>query len=300
MRRALICFTLLLATTFTVQAQEREKTSGSTQKAITDLEQQWVAAVKAGNFDFVATLLPGNFTEMDSDGTVHNKAEYLGWIKGSKWEVNEISDLKVTEFGNTAVATGTWRGKGALGNGTPVDAHEHYMDMWMKMPNGKWQCFANANAPARASAAAETARDRLIGTWRLVSAGSLQPDGSFHPVPDYGPHAVGYLMYDTTGHMCVALGDPNPQHWADPAKPTEAERAQTHRAMVAYCGSYEVREKESRVIHRPELAEWPHYVGSDQVRDFRFEGDRLILSVEEARPGSEQAHYQITWQRVAH
>jgi hypothetical protein len=142
------------------------------------------------------------------------------------------------------------------------------------------------------------ARERLIGTWRLVSAGEVRRDGSIQPFPECGPHPVGYLMYDKTGHMCVTLANPNPPHWADPAEPTDAERALTHKGMIAYCGTYEVREKEGQVIHRPELAEWPHYIGSDQVRNFRFEGDRLILSSEEARPGGELRRYRITWERV--
>ena len=81
------------------------------------------------------------------------------------------------------------------------------------------------------------ARERLIGTWRLVSAGNIEPDGSLHPFPEYGPHPIGYLMYDNTGHMCAALGTPNPPHWVDPAKPTDAERALTHKGMIAYCGT---------------------------------------------------------------
>ena len=147
MKRALICFALLLAT-LVVQAQS-EKTNGGAEKAVANLEQQWVAAVKAGNFDFVATLLADKFTEMDSDGSMHNKAEYLGWVKRSTWDVNEISGVKVAAFGNTVVATGAWRGKGVTGNGASVDAHERYMDTWMKMPNERWQCIASASAPEK-------------------------------------------------------------------------------------------------------------------------------------------------------
>ncbi len=142
------------------------------------------------------------------------------------------------------------------------------------------------------------ARERLLGAWRLVSAEEVHPDGSSQPFPEYGPHPVGYLMYDATGHMCVTLANSNPPHWKDPAKPTDAERALTHKAMEAYCGTYEVREKERQVIHRPELAEWPHYIGTDQVRNFRFEGDRLILSLEETIPNGGRRRSQITWQRV--
>ena len=148
MKRALMCSALLLAT-LAVQGQKSEKTNGGAEITVANLEQQWVAAVKAGNFDFVAMLLPDNCTEMDSDGSMHDKAEYMGWIKGSKWEVNEVSDLKVTAHGNTAVATGAWRGKGVTGDGTSVDAHERYMDTWMKMPSGKWQCIASASAPEK-------------------------------------------------------------------------------------------------------------------------------------------------------
>jgi len=145
----------------------------------------------------------------------------------------------------------------------------------------------------------QSARERLMGTWRLVSAVILRPDGSFEPFPEYGLHPIGYLMYDPTGHMCVTLANPNPPGWADPAKPTDAERALTHKGMGAYCGTYEVREKEGQVIHRPELAEWPHYIGSEQVRNFRLEGNRLILSAEETRPGGERSQYKITWERVS-
>jgi Lipocalin-like domain len=114
---------------------------------------------------------------------------------------------------------------------------------------------------------------RLLATWRLVSIGSIRPDGTLEPDPDLGPHAIGYLMYDATGHMCVSLANPNHPRWADPQKPTTAERLQSYDAMFAHCATYEVQEKESRVIHRPEMASWPHYIGSDQVRNIRMEGN---------------------------
>jgi hypothetical protein len=119
---------------------------------------------------------------------------------------------------------------------------------------------------------------QLLGTWRLISIGSIRPDGSLEPVPELGPRAIGYLMYDTTGHMCVSLASPDHPRWANPEKPTEAERLHSFDVMFAYCGTYEVQEKESRVIHRPEMASWPHYVGTDQFRNIRMQGDRLILS----------------------
>lgn len=139
---------------------------------------------------------------------------------------------------------------------------------------------------------------RLIGTWRLVSAGNVHEDGSFEPFPEYGPHAIGYLMYDPTGHMCVSLANPNHPKWANPEKPTDAEKLESYRVMFAYCGTYEVQEKEHRVIHRPEMASWPHYVGTDQFRPYKLEGNRLILSDHETAPGGVPSAYRITWERV--
>jgi len=139
---------------------------------------------------------------------------------------------------------------------------------------------------------------RLFGTWRLVSAGDVREDGTFVPYPEYGPHPIGYLMYDTTGHMCVSLANPNHPKWANPEKPTDAEKLESFRVMFAYCGTYEVQEGEHRVIHRPEMASWPHYVGTDQFRPYKLEGNRLILSDRETAPGHEPSAYRITWERV--
>lgn len=234
----------------------------------------------------------------DDEGGVATKKQILDSFKsgGDRKIISyKRQDDRARVYGDVAVLTYRYQSeetyKGQYNGG----------DFWVTRifvrRGGRWQIIGGQET--RVSPSEETVRDRLIGTWRLVSAENIQPDGSLQPFPEYGPHPIGYLMYDPTGHMCVTLANPNPPRWADPSKPTETERALTHRAMNAYCGTYEVREKESQVIHRPELAEWPHYIRSDQVRDFRFEGERLILSTEETRPGGEQRRYRITWERVA-
>src|SRR5215469_5658371 len=107
-KRTLMCFILV---SLAARAQTSNKTNGGVENAVAGLEQQWVAAAKTGNIDFIAALVADNFSSLDSDGTTHNKAEYLGWLKGIRWEINKISDVKVTEFGNTVVVIGAWRGK---------------------------------------------------------------------------------------------------------------------------------------------------------------------------------------------
>jgi ketosteroid isomerase-like protein len=111
--------------------------------SITHLEQAWADAQKAGDAANVAPLLADNFINTDVDGNRSGKAELLSSLKGGKWEQNEISDVKVSVYGDTAIATGAWAGKGVDGDGTKVDRRERWTDTWVKMKDGKWQCVAS-------------------------------------------------------------------------------------------------------------------------------------------------------------
>jgi ketosteroid isomerase-like protein len=111
--------------------------------SITHLEQVWADAQKAGDAGNVAPLLADNFINTDVDGNRSGKSGLLSNLKGGKWEQNEISDVKVSVYGDTAIATGAWEGKGVDGDGTKVDRRERWTDTWVKMKDGKWQCVAS-------------------------------------------------------------------------------------------------------------------------------------------------------------
>jgi hypothetical protein len=146
MKRTLVwCAVALMSLITAVQAQDK-KMGSRTEEAIAGLEQRWIDGAKTSNPGMVAPLLADKFLNTFSDGSVGGKAETLARIKASKWETNQISDVKVTVFGNTAIARGVWAGKGTDENGKPVDAHERWTDTWMKMPGGKWQCVASHNS----------------------------------------------------------------------------------------------------------------------------------------------------------
>ncbi len=148
MKKTVLCFVVVLMA-LAAQAQMSDNMGGGVEKAIAKMEQQWVSAAKMGNPEEVAPLLAEGFIDMNSDGTTQNESQALAMIKGSKWEMNDISDVKVTAFGNTAIATGAWQGKGTTGDGKAVDSRERWVDTWVKMPNGKWQCIASASAPTK-------------------------------------------------------------------------------------------------------------------------------------------------------
>ena len=143
MKRTLVwCVVALLSLMIAAQAQDK-KMGGGTEQAVAALEQKWVDASKASNPDMLAPLLADKFVNTDSSGKVTGKAETLASVKASKWEKNEISNVKVTVFGNTAIATGNWVGKGTDDKGKPVDGHERWTDTWIEMSGGKWQCVAS-------------------------------------------------------------------------------------------------------------------------------------------------------------
>jgi len=127
--------------------RSQAQTVGETEKAIVALEQQWLQSQRANNPDLAAPLLADKFVCTLSDGKVYRKTEFLTVSRKDKWSGAEYDDLKVTVFGDTAIATGGQKFKGTDASGKLVDSNERWTDTWVKMPNGKWQCVASHSSP---------------------------------------------------------------------------------------------------------------------------------------------------------
>ena len=120
-----------------------------TEKDVAALEQQWLQSQKTNNPDLVAPLLADKFAETSSEGKVMDKSAALATAKAMKYTSAEYYEVKVTAFGNTAIATGGFKGKGTDASGKPFDTNERWTDTWMKMPSGKWQCIATQATPVK-------------------------------------------------------------------------------------------------------------------------------------------------------
>jgi hypothetical protein len=139
--------------------------------------------------------------------------------------------------------------------------------------------------------------DRLVGTWRLVFTEETLRNGTTRPMAGFGPHAKGFLMYQRDGYMCADLVNPDRPKWADPDHTTPQEKAAAADGTFAYCGRYEIDVKQGQIVHLPEVATNPGYVGSRQIRPYTFEGGRLVLGdVEKDNPGV--ARWKIVWEKV--
>ena len=116
------------------------------EEAVTAGEHQWLKSQQTNNVDLLAPLLADKVVE--TEGKVRTgKEAVLAAAKSGTWSSLEYTDLKVTVFGHTAIATGTFTGKGTNA-GKPVDVRERFTDTWV-MSNGKWLCVATRDSPLK-------------------------------------------------------------------------------------------------------------------------------------------------------
>ena len=137
----------------------------------------------------------------------------------------------------------------------------------------------------------------LVGSWRLVSYEGRSAAGGV--TQDYGPTPQGRLMYDQGGRMSVHLLKPDRTRFAsgDFLRPNPDELREAFDGYFGYYGRYTVDEEAGVVTHHVEGAAYPNYIGTEQRRTFRLEGDRLVLQTPPERAGGSDVIYSIVWQR---
>ncbi len=146
-------------------------------------------------------------------------------------------------------------------------------------------------------------RDYFLGAWKLVSTERKYPDGRTTPYPDLGRDAVGFLLYTPSGHMCAQLMKPGRPRWSGTPAPTPTEAASALDGFTSYCGTFELREHEQAMIHHPETAWSPNWVGTTQTRPYHLvSADRFFFrgtEEEKQRDGTRiPVVWTITWERL--
>ena len=128
---------------------------------------------------------------------------------------------------------------------------------------------ASLSFPVRA------AENPLVGSWHLKSFVREVADTK-EQYDQFGKHPDGYLTYGADGRMTtffVSDEKPRPR-----GEPTDEERIKLHKTMLAYGGTYTL--VPGKVTHHIDI-EWDgRRLGSDQVRFFSIEGDKLIIRTE--------------------
>jgi len=110
-------------------------------------------------------------------------------------------------------------------------------------------------------------RDKIVGTWKLVSY-EVEVQATGQKIPVMGNHPTGYVTFNPEGRVFFVLtGEAR-----KPAK-TDQERAELLNTLVAYSGTYTV--EGDKWTTNVEVAWNPEWVGTKQVRNFTLSDDRL-------------------------
>jgi Lipocalin-like domain len=112
---------------------------------------------------------------------------------------------------------------------------------------------------------------KLLGIWKLVSL-EIEAQGTGQMEPPMGEKPAGYAVFTQEGRAFFILTG----ELREPATNDE-QRAGLLNTLVAYTGTYRV--EGDKWITTVEVAWNPEWVGSEQTRFFRLDGDRLeVLS----------------------
>jgi hypothetical protein len=124
----------------------------------------------------------------------------------------------------------------------------------------------------RSLASVDDDADDLVGVWRLESF-NLQVLGE-QPTEIFGQHPIGYLILTVEGRMMTIItrADRKPATTVD-------ERAALLDSMVSYTGRYRV--EHNRIIIRPDVAWNEIYSGTEQIRYYTLNGNKLSIRTAE-------------------
>jgi hypothetical protein len=140
-------------------------------------------------------------------------------------------------------------------------------------------------------------QEKFIGGWHLMSWEIAYSDNDRLSQP-FGANPQGLIMYTPDGYMnaVIARADralfPTEQSIKSLSPEALAEAYASH---FQYAGRYRIEGQ--TVIHSVQMSLNPNFVGSEQIRGFKFEDDRLTLSGED-QVGAQMRMHRLCWPRA--
>jgi hypothetical protein len=135
--------------------------------------------------------------------------------------------------------------------------------------------------------------DRLIGTWKLISASSTTSAGERSE--PYGQNPVGFLTYTDDGRVTALISYSGRKPLSVRAQPEE--QADAFKTFLAYAGTFAL--SGDKVTHRIEVSSIQNYVDRELVRTVKFEGDRITLLTPPTPVNEKVQTIELIWQRLA-
>jgi hypothetical protein len=139
--------------------------------------------------------------------------------------------------------------------------------------------------------------NELTGTWKFISLEIKTASGkTVHP---FGENPFGLLIYTANGYMSYLCMDPaRPKFKSDNLLGgTMEEISEAFKSFDAYSGTYTVDAEKGVVTHHVLGSKFPNWVGSEQVRHFRFSDNHLIIDADILVQG-ENSHFRGILERL--
>ena len=139
--------------------------------------------------------------------------------------------------------------------------------------------------------------DAILGAWKLLSVSSSTSDGERNDAP-FGPNPTGFLTYTPDGRMSAFISHGGRKLlFANPSTPPSVEgQADAFKTFVAYAGRYAL--KSDHVIHHVEISFIQDWVGTDQIRTIKLQGERLLLGTLPMPMGGKTITHEFIFQRL--
>jgi hypothetical protein len=110
-------------------------------------------------------------------------------------------------------------------------------------------------------------RTRVVGLWKLVSY-EVEAQATGEKVPVMGQHPTGYVSFSPEGRVFFILTGEGRA-----APKNDQDRANLLATLIAYTGEYRV--EGDTWITKVDVAWNPEWIGTEQARSFKIDGDRL-------------------------
>ena len=151
MKRTLLIFVLLIATSSIVAAQAKRKAvesrrvqPGRIEQQLIDIEKKWNEAYRRKDVPVLNRILADDIIIIYGDGTRATKSEDIASIGvDEQVESSTLDDFQVKLYGDTAVVMSRVTSSG-LRQGKHFNAQFRYLDVYRKR-EGRWQCVITQN-----------------------------------------------------------------------------------------------------------------------------------------------------------
>ena len=142
------------------------------------------------------------------------------------------------------------------------------------------------------------AKKGLVGTWRLVAM-TFKDQATGKETDLWGKGPIGFLTYTPGGRMSAVIAAAERKITAQSADSASVEeQASLFRSSFAYAGTYTLTG--TGVIHHVEVASDPSWIGKDQTRFVRVDGNRIVVTGPPLKTVSDPNPkvLQLVWERV--